>query len=541
MTLHFNLATIENMSKRSLPLLALALFFLTNTLSAEANTTVILMHDDRYEPPDVNITVSDTIEFQNVGTESRWPATNIHPTHRGYPNSDIEDCAQEDTSLMFDACRNIEPGQSYSFTFLEPGAWRYHDHLMPSISGTITLHDAPETEVDDEGSWLIKMWNKLKTFFTHFFEKSTQTQTGEVHQSEEALRETVVLDIAVDDSSIFTDHDALYAYIKKFGAEQSLTQLQAITGSQVTCHDAAHIVGRYAYELSGTEAFSHCSMLCQSGCYHGAVEAYFREHGTTDLANSMNTLCADITNSFILHQCHHGIGHGLMAWSNYELFAALEGCDLITDNAAQRSCFTGVFMENYGQSMANFIGIPGHTTEYLSEDPHFPCNIVAAKYQADCYFSQTDQMMKLAKYDVATVEENCNELSDTFLRSMCFRSLGRTIAGIYHDVPKDTYQACWIVSNVDDRENCLTGVIDNSFWDKTGATEARVLCETMLLPKEKNLCYGKIFNAALMVMDNLDEQLAFCETIDTAYRGQCVLAIQSEQPGSIGYEFRIFR
>lgn len=540
MTLVLNLATIVSMLQRSLPFLALLVFFGANYANAEVTTTVIRMYDDRYEPADVSINFGDTVSFVNAGTESRWPASNIHPSHRGYPNSDITNCSTEQASLMFDACTEVEPGESYSFTFSVPGAWRYHDHLKANIGGTITVAGTESAETNAPVSWLSTLWNKTKEIFVKLFGRASSATT-ETPPASEPSTETVTTDIAADDVTIFTDRVALHAYVKKFGAEKSLVQLHALSSSQVSCHDTAHYVGRYAYEESGTEAFSQCGMLCQSGCYHGAVEAYFREHGTSDLANSMNTLCEGITNDFVLHQCRHGVGHGLMAWSNYELFDALDGCGLLSDDQAKRSCNTGVFMENFGQSMASYLGIERHTTNYLNDDPHFPCSIVAATYQPDCYFLQTDRMLQLAAYDVATVDKNCSEVADGYSRTMCYRSLGRSIAGVYVNDPHDSYWACKIVEGREHRNLCLMGVVDNSFWDKTGAGEARTLCETMNLPEEKDMCYQRIFASALAVMDSFEEQTAFCGTIETTYKDQCVLAVESTQPGSTWDNFNEFR
>lgn len=66
-----------------------------------------------------------------------------------------------------------------------------------------------------------------------------------------------------------------------------------------------------------------------------------------------------------------------MAWTSYELIDALELCDRLEDSTNQRFCYSGDFMENIVGGLA---GTMGHYTEFVSDDPHFPCNILEEKY-----------------------------------------------------------------------------------------------------------------------------------------------------------------
>lgn len=88
-------------------------------------TTTILMKQDSFEPETLTIKKGATVEFKNMDSVARWPASNLHPTHTIYP--------------QFDPRQPIDPGQSWSFTFEKAGSWKYHDHLIPSIRGTIIV------------------------------------------------------------------------------------------------------------------------------------------------------------------------------------------------------------------------------------------------------------------------------------------------------------------------------------------------------------------------------------------------------------------
>ncbi len=128
--------------------------------------------------------------------------------------------------------------------------------------------------------------------------------------------------------------------------------------------------------------------LLSEGVSHGATEALFRDRGTSNLQADVTALCSSSPNRFFRHQCVHGAGHGLMAWTSYELMDALPMCDELEAKSDRDSCYSGLFMENV---VGGLSGTMGHYTEYLSDDPHFPCNILDTQYVTPCYFYQTSR------------------------------------------------------------------------------------------------------------------------------------------------------
>lgn len=85
----------------------------------------VLMKADSFDPAEITIKKGTTVEFKNVDTQPHWPASDIHPTHTIYPE--------------FDPQKPIDTGQSYLFTFQKVGNWKDHDHLIPSIRGTVVV------------------------------------------------------------------------------------------------------------------------------------------------------------------------------------------------------------------------------------------------------------------------------------------------------------------------------------------------------------------------------------------------------------------
>lgn len=84
------------------------------------------MKDDEYSPKNIVIPTCSKVIFKNISNSDKWPASDLHPTHGIYPE--------------FDPQENIPPGEEWSFIFEKPGNWRYHDHLIPSIRGVISVN-----------------------------------------------------------------------------------------------------------------------------------------------------------------------------------------------------------------------------------------------------------------------------------------------------------------------------------------------------------------------------------------------------------------
>jgi len=440
---------------------------------------VFTMTDAGYEPVDMIVDLGETVIFKNEGLKPRWPASNIHPTHNIFPE--------------FDPQKPIAAGESWSFKFEKPGVWRWHDHLSPKMNGAITVLGETLMEAAEKPS----LWKRLVAWLVSFFKKSDPG-------------------IEKNSTAIFNDKEALRAYVKKFGPAKTVERLNELSEKFGSCHDAAHEAGRFAYKEFGGKAFQECSAECHSGCYHGATEAYFKENGAENLAQSLQAICGKNLNSFFNHQCVHGIGHGLMAWTDYDLPEALKACEQLPDG--QLSCWTGVFMENIvgglGQS-------EGHFTEYLNDNPHFPCSVVEEKYKNACYFLQTSRMIQLFQNDFSKVAKACAEAPEAHRRS-CYESMGRDAGGVNQKNPAGAITACSNIPPGNARVGCLTGAVQDYFWDPSGQDAALSFCRLLSEPSEKTPCYQTLFERAPSLLNTKKELQSFCGKAEAPYRAKCL-------------------
>ena len=433
--------------------------------------------DGQFEPARLEVKLGDHVMFINLSDDYVWPASNIHPTHEIYPGFDPE--------------MGLGPGQSWTMVFDQPGDWRYHNHLQPDEGGTVLVTGTQEAAI-------------------------VLTETVDP----ESLTFAPMAPLTPEEALIlFGDDAALREAIETYGPSAVVGELSR-TGDVlgINCHQRAHTLGRLAYNLYGATAFSLSAHQCQSGSYHGATEAMFRERGTSDLAKDVQAICSDTTNVFFRFQCIHGIGHGLMAWTNYELVEALDICESLKDTLRGRaditSCYSGVFMENV---VGGLSGAMGHYTRYLSgADHHYPCNILEGEGRVkSCYFYHTSHMIKLFRNDFRTLAVACSEAPE-FAQPQCFQSMGRDVGQQTRGYPDQAIERCYYILDRAYQLDCIEGAVQDWFWEASGADIALSFCHTLIGSDAKERCYITIMRRAKNILQP-DELTAFCNQVEPGY------------------------
>ena len=438
----------------------------------DAEIPRIVYDGTQFTPKRLDIEVGQQVAFVNESEKTMWPASNIHPTHEIYPE--------------FDAQMPLENGQAWVFTFTKAGFWRYHNHMANEIAGMVAATGGEVEQVP------LVIGNTDLTF-----------PTPE--------------NIPVDDYvNLYRSDTLVEQYVRKYGPYNTvqLAREAAEKYIKADCHQRSHTIGRAAYKIFGAAAFSLAAHECQSGSLHGATEALFRDRGVTTLKDDVAVLCGSTSNAFDHHNCVHGVGHGLMAWTSYEIFDTLDMCDQLEPEIDRLSCYSGAFMENV---VGGLSGSMGHVTTYLSEDPHFPCNILERKYVSPCYFYQTSRMATLFKHDMSKIGEACLDAPEYAYRD-CFLSFGRDVGNATRGEPLKAIEICNEVENIENRSGCMEGAVQDRFWDVSGASEALIFCRAVEGDLIKQRCYMTIIYRARDLYTSQDAFDNFCAQVEEHYR-----------------------
>lgn len=215
----------------------------------------------------------------------------------------------------------------------------------------------------------------------------------------------------------------------RLGPKRTLAMFEArIRADQVVqrdCHRIAHTIGSAVFARNDgnvARTFAAGSSVCASGYYHGILErAFVGTSSTAALAKKARTLCLDPTirrRGFLDYQCRHGLGHGFMIQTGYDLPTALSLCGSLGTGWDEVTCTSGAFMENVSNRF-------GFRSRWLREDdPLYPCNSLERRHKRSCYVRATTRILELNQYDFADTARRCASAGPAWAR-YCFRGYGR--------------------------------------------------------------------------------------------------------------------
>ena len=301
--------------------------------------------------------------------------------------------------------------------------------------------------------------------------------------------------------------------LKRF--EQAIAQPGAVEGN---CHRIAHTIGAAALERSKGKvgpAFAAGTAACWSGYYHGVVERALVGVKDEAVPATARTMCDDPDlrsgPTFTLYQCVHGLGHGLMIYTAYDMPRSLKICDALSSSWDRTSCTGGVFMENLSSSY-------GIKSKWLRDnDLIYPCNIVAERHKIYCYLMVTSRILPTNGYNFAKTSKTCRKSEKAWVAT-CFQSLGRDASGHSRQNPDEILRYCKTAGNM--MGDCVYGASRDMSANYAGGEEASVLCTKA--PKSlRSRCFEGIGTILGGLHQTSEARRAACAAITKQYRAVC--------------------
>lgn len=288
--------------------------------------------------------------------------------------------------------------------------------------------------------------------------------------------------------------------LQKNSFSDVLTQIEQMEseGLVTNCHDFMQFLARNEYTNNKNlpELLNQCTAVCFGACYHGAVEGYlnapFHDYSGMDVTQVRKILmnaCEPLKNDNrpgLIGQCVHGIGHGIMLFTDWNLNKSLKFCDLLPIVQEQQDCYGGAFMEFFPVSSKS----DQSSTFLKPSDPHYPCTELDDKYLAQCYGFMIGQLIFS---DKESLFENCETINPKF-GPLCYNIIGSNSLALTSEL-NQLKNICDKAPAGKPRSLCITGVI-LSYADRYGGNPSKLyemfdFCE-IVDDEYKNPCYNKI-------------------------------------------------
>ena len=283
------------------------------------------------------------------------------------------------------------------------------------------------------------------------------------------------------------------------------------------CHRIAHAIGAGALAGLGGKpglAIAQGAATCWSGYYHGVLERSFAGVTNARLGAVSRSLCSGSAvraSTFIYYQCVHGLGHGLMIHTGYDLPLSLRSCDKLQTGWDRSSCTGGVFMENISSSY-------GIKSRWLRDsDLLFPCNTVAERHKLYCYLMVTSRILEATGFDWSRAVSECRRAEKAWVAT-CFQSYGRDASGNTRQDPDGIVGRCREAGDME--VECIYGAARDVTSNDAGGTRAAVMCERAaegLRPR----CYDGIGTILGSLHATADARQAACRALTDRYVADC--------------------
>jgi plastocyanin len=453
----------------------------------------IIVGESSFKPNELTIKVGQTVTFKTDTDNHFWPASNNHPDHSLYS--------------AFDSGKPIEPNQSWSFTFDQPGVWGFHDHLRPFLKGKIVVTDQKGTGA------ALDCLNQL----------NGESVTVKQACWEEVLTKALENDGAKESFKLFTK---LYESDQEFASSG--------------CHWYSHKIGDTAYaeylkhKDFGKVEFPAESVYCGYGYYHGFLEHYLRDNPDLDNAHQIcEDLIANRSDDLprIRFNCYHAIGHGFVPeptdiglWGDPQslIEPGLEACRTLGEKDIRQECMQGAFNVITDWIWNNQYGLfPDE------DDPLWLCrNQAGEEEESACYYELS---MKLDIYSGGNIVDTYSryvsdigseEISKTIIISAAAGIMQRAV--VEDDHTHFIYECRSLPETF--RKSCLIGII-GGFMAHGEPTREYIkslsFCRlNELSPTEKETCYDTMLRTFKEVYRK--EKVAdLCKDIDPNYQKYC--------------------
>jgi hypothetical protein len=248
--------------------------------------------------------------------------------------------------------------------------------------------------------------------------------------------------------------------------------------------------------------------------------------------------------------CFHGLGHGVLAYTGYDLEKTVALCEKTGtpqyNNREPGECVGGAIMEMIGGGFHDKEAWKAERVKYLKKDnPLYPCSsdMIPQNAKYSCYSYLTPHLFESAGGDLSSLgSENyekafkfCNKipLTDTMSRQACFAGFGkefvvlakardtRKINELTEDEMKKVHDWCYLAKVEDGITHCLMGGMASVFWGGENDPKVSIkYCSLLGDSKYRDTCFNVFLGEAFRYMG--DQARAICPSLPKNYQDKCL-------------------
>ena len=299
----------------------------------------------------------------------------------------------------------------------------------------------------------------------------------------------------------------------KNNSEEELLETISLTmGSYesqgIWCHHQGHHIGKFLlgyYNGDVHDALSNADRKCDSSLHHGIIENFMMQQVILNNLEpddiEVTTFCDIFDDRLTRLECGHGMGHGLVKVSDYDLEWSANRCDEFTITEQKQVCYRGVFMENI-VALADGKGV------FDEDDPYSVCNTLEDRHAQVCYQYHAT---KIGSFTPGTVFDSCDKIESESMIKYCYIGVKPYLFSAFHNNYQKVVLEC-SKGNPDYQTYCYVGMVIG-LVDWKGSDEGITFCK--VIPDEfKPDCYDYLGKMILDESpDKIEEECSKAESL----------------------------
>lgn len=337
---------------------------------------------------------------------------------------------------------------------------------------------------------------------------------------------------------------------KKKGALYGFQVLRyARLPAQTDFHLLGHTVGDVLYHQQGSEGMANCTDEFRNACSHSIVIGTLLEKGENSLS-TLSKICEKAPGgSGAYTMCFHGLGHGVLAYTNYDMERAVAMCKKTGTkehgNQEYIECVGGTVMEIVGGGDHDKETYNKQVGKYVKkDDPLSPCdsNIIPAEAKFMCYTYITPNLFVQAGADLGNPSPEtfpkafsfCERITGQNDRQACYGGLGKEFVGLANsrdvrnidqmstDQLKTVIKWCYLADKREGIDACLRASIQSLFWGgETNPDASFTFCSLLDDKAFRSSCYEDLAGNIRTYIKDVAKKTALCNRLPKDNRYRC--------------------
>ncbi len=319
----------------------------------------------------------------------------------------------------------------------------------------------------------------------------------------------------------------------------------------IDLHLLAHVVGDVLYAQKGIDAIKYCDAEFRNACSHSVVIGILNEHGEGSMQQIASTCKEAPGGKGAYGMCFHGLGHGVLAYTGYELPRAIHMCKMVGTaeyrNREYVECVGGTIMEMIAGVHDRQAWEVQQKKYFKASDPLYPCNadFVPGDVKSICYIHLTPHLFTSAGGDLGNLTPPvyekafsfCSALpkSDEEWRAACYSGFGkeftviaqqrdiRNIGGADETVLRTIRSWCSLSHDYQGERACNGSALSSLYWGGENEIDAALTFCRVAEGDAQFSCYEQLAFLIGYYGRNDHEVKTRCALLPDSYQSQCRL------------------